>query len=170
MDTMLSTLAACVAAFTLAGKAGATPADRAAIETRVEAVAVLVDLHTFDRLEPLFADELRLDYTSLFGGEAEVLAASDLMSRWAGLVPGFDQTRHAISDITVEINGDDATATASVVGTHWLEGQIWEVSGQYAYRFALQNGDWRITEMTLTATEENGDRSLVERAAARAAN
>ncbi len=167
MTASLNTLAAGLAALGLTSAAGATPADQAEIATRVEAVAVLVDLHAFAPLERLFADELRLDYTSLFGGEPETLAASELMARWAGLAPGFDATRHAISDIRVDINGDEARAGAAVVGTHWLDGDTWVVSGRYAYEFARRDGEWRITAMTLIATEETGDRALVERAAAR---
>ena len=149
--------------------AGATPADQAAIATRVEAVAALVDIHAFDPLEALFSETLQVGYPSLFGGEIETLAASELMSRWAGLAPGFDRTRHAIRGIRVDIEGDRASAGAAVVGTHWLDGESWVVAGRYAYEFERQAGEWRITSMTLIATEETGDRALVERAAARAA-
>lgn len=165
---VLTTLAA-GAALTLSAQAAVPQTDIAAIETRIEAVAVLVDLNAYDRLETLFADELVVDYSSLFGGEAETLAASELMARWAGLVPGFDRTRHAISDIEVELHGDWANATAAVTGTHWLDGETWTVSGRYVYRFNRIDGDWRVTEMTLLATDEQGDRALTERAAARAA-
>ena len=106
-------------------------------------------LHAFDQLETLFADTVQVDYTSLFGGEAETLAASDLMARWAGLVPGFDITRHAISDTQVECQGDASSATAAVIATHWLDGETWAVSGRYVYRLAMQGGEWRITAMTL---------------------
>jgi hypothetical protein len=146
----------------------ASAADRAAIETRVEAVALLVDLQAFEPLEALFAKEVVLDYTSLFGGEVETLAATELMARWAGLLPGFDRTRHAIGEVTVEIDGDQAKAGADVIGTHWLDGEIWGVSGRYAYRFSRIEGEWRITAMTLIATGEAGDRGLIDKAMARA--
>ena len=146
---------------------GATPIDEAAIATCVEAVAVLVDLQAFDQLETLFAKKVRVDYTSLFGGGVERLDASELMARWAGLLPGFDATRHAISDIRVAIDGDSANARAAVTGTHWLEGETWVVSGLYVYEFARRGRPWRITSMTLHATEETGDRGLADRAAAR---
>ena len=152
----------------MAAALAATPAtDVAAIETRVEAVAVLVDLNGFDRLEALFADELVVDYSSLFGGEAETLAASELMARWAGLVPGFDRTRHVISDIEVELAGDTADASAAVTATHWLNGETWIVSGRYHYRLERIDSDWRISAMTLETTGEEGDRGLTEVAAAR---
>jgi hypothetical protein len=146
----------------------ASSIDRAAIKTRVEAVAVLVDLQVFEPLEALFANEVVLDYTSLFGGEVETVSAAELMARWAGLLPGFDRTRHAISKVTVDLDGDQAEAGAEVVGTHWLDGEVWEVSGRYAYRFARIEGDWRITAMTLIAIGEAGDRGLIEEALARA--
>ena len=144
--------------------------DLAAIETRIEAVAVLVDLNANDRLEMLFAEEVRLDYTSLFGGAPETITGSELMDRWSSLVPGFDLTRHAISDIEVELHGHTANASASVTGTHWLEGDIWAVSGRYDYELIRLEGEWKVTALTLTATSERGDRSLIGRALARIAD
>ena len=167
MTTLSDDPAVGVTAPGLAAAESATSVDEAAIATCVEAVAVLVDLQAFDRLETLFAKEVRVDYTSLFGGGVERLGAPELMARWAGLLPGFDATRHAISDIRVEIDGDSASARAAVTGTHWLEGESWVVSGLYVYEFARRGRWWRITSMTLHATEETGDRGLADRAAAR---
>lgn len=150
-------------------KSALTAIDRARIETRVEAVAVLVDLQAFGALKPRFADMLQLDYSSLFGGEVEQLSSADLMARWSGLVPGFDATRHALSDIEVELDGDTADASAAVTASHWLDGVIWRVSGRYVFRFAREEGDWRITEMAFLLQKEEGDRGLIERALARMA-
>lgn len=154
--------------------AGTLPAaqaaiDRAAIETRVEAVAVLVDLMAFGPLKALFAERLEVDYSSLFGGEPELLSAADLMARWSGLAPGFDATRHALSDIMVELDGDEARSSAAVTATHWLESAIWRVSGRYVFRFARIDGGWRITAMAFLLRQEDGDRGLIDQALARMA-
>src|SRR5579883_1052597 len=55
---------------TTAAVAG-TP-DEAAIKTAVESVATLADSRNFESLERLYADRVRVDYTSAFGGEVEV--------------------------------------------------------------------------------------------------
>jgi hypothetical protein len=40
------------------------------------------------------------------------------MAEWASVLLGFDQTRHAISNIKVKLNGTSATASADVVVFH----------------------------------------------------
>jgi hypothetical protein len=70
--------------------------DEAAIQTIVESVATLADRKNFESLEKLYADEVRVDYTSAFGGEAELKSPQGLMSLWASSLPGFDRTRHEI--------------------------------------------------------------------------
>jgi SnoaL-like domain len=54
-------------------------------------------LYAIDRLDwaevrRCFADQVRIDYTELSGGESETLAADELIARWRGLLPGFDAT------------------------------------------------------------------------------
>ena len=53
------------------------------------------------------------------------------MAEWASVLPGFDQTRHAISNIRVKLFGISATATANVVAFHWMGEETWQVSGIY---------------------------------------
>jgi len=70
---MTRTAKALAAALALtAGPVFAQTADEAAVRTVVESVAVLADRGEFDALERLYAPEIRVDYTSLAGGEPEV--------------------------------------------------------------------------------------------------
>jgi len=142
--------------------------DQAAITTIVESVATFADRRDFDALEALYAPEIRLDYTSLSGGEPEVVSPHALMTRWAGVLPGFDRTRHAISNVRVSVQGGQATATAHVIADHWLGTQHWQVNGDYEYRLARDGRDWRITAHKLTVTGEQGSRDIFGPAAERA--
>jgi ketosteroid isomerase-like protein len=148
--------------------ASAIPADEAAVETVVKSVAVLADRSEFDALERLYAPEVRVDYTSLAGGEPEVKSAEALMTQWANILPGFDRTRHAISKVKVRLNGSTATATASVVADHWIGQEHWQVSGRYDYALARDGRDWRITAQKFTITGETGSRDVFVPAAAAA--
>jgi fermentation-respiration switch protein FrsA (DUF1100 family) len=56
---------------------------------RLESVATLADLREFEALEKLYAPEVRVDYTSLAGGEPEVKSAAALMTQWAGVLPAL---------------------------------------------------------------------------------
>ena len=143
-----------------AATAQAQTPDAAAVATVIQSVATLADRRDFDALAPLYAEEVRLDYTSLSGGRPEVVSGTELMNRWAATLPGFDRTLHAISDTKVTIDGDQARATAHVVADHWLGAAHWQVRGDYAYELARQDRDWRIVAHRFTVTGENGSRDI----------
>ncbi|MEB3358517.1 MAG: nuclear transport factor 2 family protein [Synechococcales bacterium] len=142
--------------------------DQAAIATRVQSVANLADQGDFETLESLFASEIQVDYTSLFGGEVQTQTPAGLMTAWASVLPGFDQTYHALSNIQVDVNGDRAAATVNVTADHYLGEGFWQVSGQYEYQLVRQSNRWKIASMTFTLSDETGDRTLIEAAAAQA--
>jgi ketosteroid isomerase-like protein len=155
-------------AIAAAAPATASPADEAAVKTMVESVATLADRGEFDALERLYAPEVSVDYTSLTGGKPEVKSARALMTEWASVLPGFDRTRHSISNVKVRLNGSTATATASVVADHWIGAQHWQVSGRYEYGFVRDGRDWRISAHKLTVTREQGSRDVFAPATAAA--
>ena len=138
----------------------AAPEDEATITTIVESVGVFADQHEFEALEKLYADEFLLDYSSLSGMPAEVKSPQALMTEWASVLPGFDRTRHALSDVVVIIKGDQATATANVEAGHWIDGAYWQVDGYYDYQLERQSGMWKITSMTFLLEEESGFRGV----------
>lgn len=168
---MMQTLRAASAAIFVAATtpAIANPADVAAITTVVESVATLADLGEFDSLERLYAPEVRVDYTSIAGGEPEVRRASALMTQWASVLPGFDRTRHRVYNIQVSLEGSTATATAEVVADHWLGAAHWQVSGRYEYVFVRDGREWRITAHRFVLTGEEGNRDISGPAALAAA-
>jgi ketosteroid isomerase-like protein len=151
-----------------AGEAAASPPDEAAVRTVVESVATLADRGEFDALEHLYAPEVRVDYTSLAGGEPEVKSASALMTQWAGVLPGFDRTRHAVANVKVRLNGSTAIATADVVADHWIGALHWRVTGRYDYGLVRDGREWKITAHKLTVTGEQGTRDVFAPAAAAA--
>ena len=140
--------------------AHATPEDEATIKTIVESVGLLADRHEFDALEKLYADEFLLDYSSLSGVPAEIKSPQALMTEWAGVLPGFDRTRHALSDVSASVEGDQAAATASVTAGHWIDGAYWQVDGHYNYQLERQSSGWKITSMTFSLEDETGSRDV----------
>ncbi len=135
--------------------------DHAAVATIVESVGVLADRGEFDALARLFADEFMLDYSSLNGQVAATRTPLDLMTEWASVLPGFDRTRHALSDIVVDLTGDNATARADVVASHWLGDGFWQVTGQYDYELSRTVIGWVITSMRFTLGSETGSRDVL---------
>jgi len=145
-------------------------ADEAAIATLVNSVATLADQGDFETLESLYADSVQIDYTSLFGGDIQTHTPESLMTAWASLLPGFDQTYHAISNIQVDVAGDRATSTADVTASHYLGDDYWQVSGQYEYQLIRHPNRWKIETMAFELSDQQGDRTLLEQAAAEAAD
>ena len=150
---------------------------------------VLTDLlHAVDdldwpRVRRALADTVVVDYTSLFGGDVETVAADALVERWQGLLPGFDATQHLTGPVLVrpaegetgDGAGDEARVETHVRGYHYLRGPragteaaVWMVAGHYEATAVRQPDGWRITSLTLRTFYEEGDRSLVELAAGRA--
>lgn len=134
--------------------------DEAEITTIVESVAALADRSEFDALARLYADSFTLDYSTLSGEAATTKKPLQLMTEWASVLPGFDRTRHALSDIVVEVSGNKATASANVVASHWIGDGFWQVGGRYDYMFAETGGHWKITSMTFTLESEKGSRDV----------
>ena len=134
--------------------------DVAAIKTVVESVAVLADSGNFEALEKLYADEILVDYTSLSGGEPELKSPQALLTEWAGVLPGFERTRHYISNIKVSVTGPRAIATADVIADHYVAGLYWQVAGDYRYEFVDAGDRWRITAATFNLRSEKGTREV----------
>lgn len=143
-------------------------AEEACIISVVASIPLAVDLAAYDLAARAFAPEIIVDYTSLWGGEAQRMTPAQLMTAWRGIVPGFDATRHEIADVRVAVEGDGARASAFVDGRHYLDGQVWRPVGLYDWRLARIDGQWKVTHMTFTVTQEIGARALAEEAMERA--
>lgn len=146
----------------------ATEIQEARITALVSSVPMAVDLAAYDLAERAFADEVIIDYTSLWGGAPATMTPAALMTAWQGIVPGFDATWHKLGDVSVTVAGNNATATAFVDGRHWIDGQIWRPVGNYIWDLTLKDGQWKITRMEFAMTEEFGDRALAAEATERA--
>jgi ketosteroid isomerase-like protein len=138
--------------------------DEAAIHTIVESVATLADQKNFESLEQLYAEKVEVDCTSAFGGKVELKSPQALMTQWASSLPGFDRTRHEISNIEAVVNGNKATATADVVADHYLEKMFWQITGSYEYGLVKEDGQWTINQMTFLAESEQGSRDIINEA------
>ncbi|MEM7488439.1 MAG: nuclear transport factor 2 family protein [Pseudomonadota bacterium] len=172
MTRIAPTLALAVSLATPGLAADLPPAgdpDTARVITVVSSIPLAVDRAAYDLAEAAFAPEIVIDYTSLWGGEPVTMTPAELMTSWRGIVPGFDATWHELGPVTVEIDGDTATATAFVDGRHWIDDRLWRPVGDYHWDLVRQDGDWRVTRMEFAMTEESGDRALAQEAMDRAA-
>jgi hypothetical protein len=138
--------------------------DPAAVLTRM--LHAIDDLD-WDGVRACLADEVRTDYTELFGGEAETLSADELVKRWQGLVPGFDATQHMTGPCLVDEGEDGLVARTHVRAYHRIGDAVWGVHGHYAVPLERTPAGWRIAGITLRMFYQEGDRDLPARAAER---
>jgi hypothetical protein len=134
----------------------------------VSSIPLAVDLAAYDLAERAFAPAIVIDYTSLWGGAPATMTPAALMTAWRGIVPGFDATWHELSDVSATVTGDTATARAFVDGRHWIGDQLWRPVGNYFWELERIDGQWKVTTMTFTMTEEIGDRAVATLAMERA--
>ncbi len=174
MTRFLATTALAMTLPVLAAEAGqdlppAGDPATAQITTLVSSIPLAVDRAAYDLAEAAFAPEIVIDYTSLWGGEPATMSPADLMTAWRGIVPGFDATWHELGPVTVEIDGETATATAAVDGRHWIGEELWRPVGEYHWDVIQIEGEWRVSRMVFDMTQETGDRALAAEAMERAA-
>jgi hypothetical protein len=149
--------------------------DRMDIANVIGAVAVHVDGRHWDDLLSLFAPHVSIDYTSLFGGEAQSMAREDLIGGWRKLLPGFTRTCHVIGTPAISVAGETARAAASVVAWHFVKEpelagrDVWLVGGCYEMDLQRIDGSWRITALTLARAWAEGNLDLPKIAGERAA-
>ncbi|CDZ68710.1 Hypothetical protein NGAL_HAMBI2610_03030 [Neorhizobium galegae bv. orientalis] len=143
--------------------------DRAAIIDAITDIATGADRHQWSRVRNAFANDVVLDYTSLWGGTPTTQAADDIIRQWSGFLPGFDETLHLVTNHTItSLEGAKATAEADFQATHRIGADLWVLTGHYRYELVKVNAAWTVSALTVIATHETGDRGLAARAAERA--
>jgi hypothetical protein len=117
-----------------------------------------------------FTDEVDVDYTSYRPGSAGRMPADTWVDRARRLFPGLDATQHTVTNARVELSGDGAHVRSYVRADHFLDGARYTLGGSYLHRLVRQDGVWRISAVTLSMTWDEGDASILARAAARVAD
>jgi hypothetical protein len=146
--------------------------DRHEINDLTSRLALLLDARDWEALEQLFTDPVHWDRTSLFGGEAETQSPAELVGGLRYALGGLDATHHLITNLVITLDGDKATGTANMVGTHLLANSsgdpIWTVGGRHDYRYERTAAGWRIASVVFTVQWGTGNMNIVNLAMAKA--
>ena len=86
----------------------------------IGSLALLLDARDWSSLERLFADTVHYDRTSLFGGEPETLSPAELVEGYRQALGNLDALHHLITGHVINLDGDSATCSANMQGTHVL--------------------------------------------------
>ncbi len=138
--------------------------DTAAVITVLEGVANCFDRADFDTLGHFYSDHIEIDYSSLFKDMVHKQTREQQLSDWAELLPGFDQVRHTLSEISVHFEGDVAHASCAVFNQLFVGDKLWEVEGLYYFRLHKRSNHWRIFLHHFVLKHENGNRDILETA------
>ena len=140
-------------------------ADRLAVQDAVTTMSWLLDRRDWDALAGLFTEEVLLDYTQPFGREPETLTGADLVQRWREQVGHLDSTQHVTTGILVELDGDQARATANVLAHLRREGtlgsSVWHNGGHYDLRLQRTPAGWRIEALTANVSWAEGNSAVL---------
>jgi SnoaL-like domain len=140
----------------------------------VTAIFVAADTHDWAGFRSRLADRVRLDWTSLNGGEPAELTGDQVTEAWRTLLSAFDATHHQLGNFLVdEIDDGQARLRFYGTATHVLavpgqEGR-WVLGARYDATLRHADDGWRTTALTLTAVWGEGNQNLLAVAAERAA-
>ncbi|WP_077145023.1 nuclear transport factor 2 family protein [Sphingopyxis sp. KK2] len=125
--------------------------DREAAAAAVSCYAAALDARDWAAYRALFTDDIAIDYGAI-GSLVGVVAADKWTDRCRAL-EGFDATAHRLSNISVAIDGDNATVTSIVDAAHFVTVNdavlLGDLIGRYTHHLVRADG-WRIAGVTLT--------------------
>ncbi len=94
-----------------------TLSDRIAIEERLNFYAHFIDTRQFHRVAAeVFTEDADVDFAGL-----NVVGRAAIDSTLKGLTTGIIGTSHNISNVFIEVNGDDARMSCRIMAWHWFE-------------------------------------------------
>lgn len=135
-------------------------ADEAAVIRVTNEIDVAVDRKDWAKARSFFADEVRIDFTSLAGGQPSTIKADALIGAWRGNLGAKKTSLHLRGNHLVTLEGDRARVYSHAYAWNRMEGNgdpLWEVWGHYTHELARTPQGWKVTAMTFTMTHERGN-------------
>ncbi|MEO1197871.1 MAG: nuclear transport factor 2 family protein [Pseudomonadota bacterium] len=134
-------------------------AELARIPTEIE---LAVDAKNWPHARSFFADDVRVDFTSLVGGEPAIIPSDDLITGWAANLTGNKESLHMRGWPLIDVDGDRATVRSNGYAYNKLpgapdgSGDLWEVWGHYTHDFERTEDGWKVVGFTFEMTHERG--------------
>jgi hypothetical protein len=138
--------------------------DRTEIIELVDAIFDTVDAKDWDAALELFEPTIRVDFTSLAGGEPATVPSTGLVDGWRqGLHPG-KKSFHLVGHYRITTDGDAGTVAVKGYAYNVLDaefgGGMWEVWGAYEIPVRRTPGGWRAAGISFFAWHSRGDDSV----------
>jgi hypothetical protein len=160
-----ATIVALLAAMLGAGAAAAQSTGAPPVEDRVlirmtDGIDNAVDSKDWARARSFFADEVRVDFSSLSGSPPATIRSDDLIKGWSQNLKSSKTSLHLRTNHDVAWAGEVATVRSHGYAWNRMEGQgdpLWEVWGVYEHTFGRVGGAWKVTGFVFRMTHERGN-------------
>jgi hypothetical protein len=137
-------------------------ADEAELARIPAEIEIAVDRKDWARARSFFAQEVRIDFTSLIGGQPATVPADGLIAGWSGNLKGNKESLHMRGQPLITLSGDRATIYSN--GYAWNRmpgapddsGDLWEVWGNYTHELTRTPQGWKVVAFTFVKTHERG--------------
>ena len=140
--------------------------DERACERRVILYAESLDRRDWRTYRALFADTITLDYASI-GSICGAISADDWVAR-CGLLGSFAATRHRLSNLLCDVDGDSATVSSAIEASHFVpDGDVMlhgDLCGTYEHGLRRVSGAWLIESCRLTVAGYPAGKAAFDRA------
>jgi hypothetical protein len=113
----------------------------------------------------VLADQIRVDFTSLNGGQPATITGDQLVGAWTAGLHKEKTSLHMTSNYQITVNGN--RAEAFLHGYAWNQligesakiqgGAVWETWGNYQMKFERQGNRWRINDLTYNSKRTAGN-------------
>lgn len=132
-----------------------------------------IDARDWKAVRNAFADEVDMDYTSLFGGSAARVNADQQIAGWEAFAGAFHCTQHITGPIIADETTGRVVWHTHVRAYHRVQGaaggDVWMVAAHYELNLQQIRGQWKIAGITLRLLYQEGNFALRENALERAA-
>ncbi|HEX9152773.1 MAG TPA: nuclear transport factor 2 family protein [Flavobacterium sp.] len=119
------------------------------------------DERNWTRVKNAMAETVLLDYSSMTGTEPAMLSPDDITNAWANFLPGFDRTKHNLTNFKISTSDKLTTITFDGKADHFINDKVWTVEGDY---YAEAQSDNRISLLKFNFKTQSGDMGLPEKA------
>ena len=148
-------------------------ADEAAIRRAMDRYGQGVDERDWEAWAEIFADPLETDFSGIDPAfEPTTLARADHVRGTRAVLEQFDATHHVITNVQVDVSGDEAAARAVLCAEHWLDGlggsPRYTMFGVYENRFRRTAAGWKLSRLTLRLRRTEGNAEVWAEALRRA--
>ena len=135
-------------------------ADELAIQRVPAEIEIAVDRKDWARARSFFAEQIRVDFSSLSGQPPATIPADALIAAWSANLGPKKQSHHQRGYGLVSLAGDRATIYSQGYAWNRMEGNgepLWEVWGNYTHDLARTPAGWKVTAMTFVMTHQRGN-------------